>query len=185
MKKVAGHAVVVVVVVVVVVFIIHIPTGTNYENHVFCYNFSCVNVCEIRICHLFYFFIRYTMDHLLRLHERITLCNCLSSSSSSLIREVGIVNRFYGFQKYCNMTDRGGEFSFLQGILGKIWYKNLYRHFYKTCDHQIWQAGTSTGFDSNKTNQASAGDVITSGSRDKLKPFPLPECLWPLNLTGW
>ena len=90
------------------------------KNHAFCYNFSCVNVCEIRICHLFYFFIRSTMYHLLRLHERITLCNCLSSSSSSRIREVGIVNRFSGFQNYCNMTDRDGEFSFLQGILVRI-----------------------------------------------------------------
>ena len=33
----------------------------------------------------------------------------------------------------------------------------------------ITQAGTSIGFDSNDTNQAGAGDVITSRSRDKLK----------------
>ena len=30
------------------------------KNHVFCYNFSCVNICEIRICHLLHLFIRYT-----------------------------------------------------------------------------------------------------------------------------
>ena len=35
--------------------------------------------------------------------------------------------------------------------------------------HQIWQTSTSTGFDSNKVNQAGAGDIITSESRDKLK----------------
>ena len=40
-----------------------------------------------------------------------------------------------------------------------------------TYDHQIWQAGTSTGFDSNQTNQAGAGDVITSRSCDKLKTY--------------
>ena len=37
---------------------------------------------------------------------------------------------------------------------------------FKTYEHQIWQSGTSTG---NKTNQAGAGDDITSRSRDKLK----------------
>ena len=31
------------------------------KNHVFCYNFSCVNVCEIGIYHLLHLFIRYTM----------------------------------------------------------------------------------------------------------------------------
>ena len=38
-------------------------------------------------------------------------------------------------------------------------------------DHQIWQAGTPTGFDSNETNQAGAGDVITSRSHEKLKTY--------------
>ena len=37
----------------------------------------------------------------------------------------------------------------------------------------MWQAGTSTGFDSNETNQAGAGDDITSRSRDKLKSLYL------------
>ena len=53
----------------------------------------------------------------------------------------------------------------------KIWHKNWYLHFYKTYDHQIWQAGSSTGFDSNETNQAGAGEVITSISCDKLKAY--------------
>ena len=42
-----------------------------------------------------------------------------------------------------------------------------------TYDHQIWQAGTSTGFDSTETNQAAASEVITSRSRDKLKTLYL------------
>ena len=33
----------------------------------------------------------------------------------------------------------------------------------------MWQAGTSTGVDSNKINQAGAGGAIPSRSRDKLK----------------
>ena len=58
-------------------------------------------------------------------------------------------------------------------LILKIWhYGRLgrwYLHFYKTYDQQIKQTGTSTGFNSNETNQAGAGDVITSKSRDKLK----------------
>ena len=41
---------------------------------------------------------------------------------------------------------------------------NSYPDFYKTYDRQIWQAGTSTRFDSNKTNETGAGDLITSKS---------------------
>ena len=58
------------------------------------------------------------------------------------------------------MAERRGEFRIFRGI-----------HFYKTYDQQIWQVGISTGFDSNKTNQVVAGDVITSRSRDKLKTY--------------
>ena len=53
----------------------------------------------------------------------------------------------------------------------KNWYKKWYLHFYKTYNHQIWQAGTSTRFDSNETNQASVDDVITSRSCDKRKAY--------------
>ena len=53
------------------------------------------------------------------------------------------------------MVNRSGEF------------RQRYLHFGKTYDHRIWQAGTSTGVDSNETNQAGAGQVITSRSRDK------------------
>ena len=35
------------------------------KNDVFCYNFSCVNVCVLKICHLLHLFIRYTMYHFL------------------------------------------------------------------------------------------------------------------------
>ena len=44
----------------------------------------------------------------------------------------------------------------------KNWCKNWYLHFCKTYDHQIWQSGTSTRFDSNETNKTGASDVITS-----------------------
>ena len=42
-----------------------------------------------------------------------------------------------------------------------------------TYDHQIWQAGTSRGVDSNDTNQTGTVDVTTSIPRDKLKLFHL------------
>ena len=51
----------------------------------------------------------------------------------------------------------------------KNWYKNCYLRFYKTCEQQIWQAGTSTELDLNKTNKAGADDFITARSRDKTK----------------
>ena len=35
------------------------------KNQVFCHNFPCVNVCEIRICHLLHIFVRYTIYHFL------------------------------------------------------------------------------------------------------------------------
>ena len=52
--------------------------------------------------------------------------------------------------------------------------------FSKTYDHQIWQAGTSTGADTNETNQAGAGDVILSVSRDfeKIKIMTSFEIKW-------
>ena len=55
----------------------------------------------------------------------------------------------------------------------KNWYKKLYLHFHKTYDYQIWQAGASRGVDWNGTNQADAGDVITSRLNNKLKPIYL------------
>ena len=51
--------------------------------------------------------------------------------------------------------------------------KKWYLLFYKSYDHRIWLAGTSTGFDSSETNQTGAGDVITSRSRGKLKTLYL------------
>ena len=64
------------------------------------------------------------------------------------------------------MADLGGEFSFFQGIDVRI-DKNF--HFHEIYGHQILQAGTYKGIDSNETNQERAGDFITSRSRDKLK----------------
>ena len=68
------------------------------------------------------------------------------------------------------MVDWGGEFSILQGIHVSF---DIRIDISKTYDHQIWQAGTSTGFDSNKTNQAGARDFTTSRSCDKLKTLYL------------
>ena len=45
--------------------------------------------------------------------------------------------------------------------------------FWSQYDHQIWQAGTSTGFESDETNQAGAGDVITLRLHDKLQALYL------------
>ena len=45
----------------------------------------------------------------------------------------------------------------------------------KICDHQIWQACTFTGFDSNEANQAGASDVITSRLREKLITYLIGE----------
>ena len=66
------------------------------------------------------------------------------------------------------MADRSGEFSFFQGIHVRIDIR-IDLHFYKTYDHHIWEAITSTGFNSNETNQAGASDVIMSRSHDELK----------------
>ena len=49
----------------------------------------------------------------------------------------------------------------------------------------MWQADTSTGVESSETNQAGAGDVITSKSLDKLNTSSLPQCLWPPNWVRW
>ena len=53
------------------------------------------------------------------------------------------------------MAYRGGEFSFSQGIHVRIYIS----------------ISITTGFDSNKTNKAGAGNVITSRLRDKLKTY--------------
>ena len=68
------------------------------------------------------------------------------------------------------MVDWDGEFSILQGIHVSF---DIRIDISRTYDHQIWQAGTSTGFDSNETNQAGARDFITSTVHDKLKTLYL------------
>ena len=50
----------------------------------------------------------------------------------------------------------------------KNWYKNSRLYLHKTYDYLSFQASTSRGVDSNETNQAGAGNVITSRSSDKL-----------------
>ena len=72
----------------------------------------------------------------------------------------------------------GDDLSFFQGIHVRTDIK-IYISKY---DHQFWHAG---GVNSCETNQVGADDVVTSGSRDKLKASPLPEWLWPPNLAGW
>ena len=66
------------------------------------------------------------------------------------------------------MADRGGDFSFFQGMHVKI---------DKRIDISISirpmtrQEDTSGGVNSNNTNQAVAGDVITLRSHDKLQTY--------------
>ena len=67
------------------------------------------------------------------------------------------------------MADWGSEFNFFQGIhviVGLI--IDIFISI-RPMVNQIWQAGTSTEFDSNETNQAGADDVIVSRSREELK----------------
>ena len=65
------------------------------------------------------------------------------------------------------MADEDGEFCCFQEIHVRIDQRIDISNFNKTYDHQIWQAGTSTRFDSNEINQAGTGDVITSRSCGK------------------
>ena len=54
------------------------------------------------------------------------------------------------------MADQRSQFSIFQGIYIRFDIRiDIY-------DHQILQAATSTGFDSNEAIQTIAGDVITS-----------------------
>ena len=55
------------------------------------------------------------------------------------------------------MVARGGEFNFLQDM-----HERIDVRIEEIYDYQIWQTGTSTGSDSNETNQVGVGDIITS-----------------------
>ena len=70
------------------------------------------------------------------------------------------------------MVDEKGEFSFFQGIHVRIDIRMIHNSI-KTYEHQILLAGTSRGVASNETNQAGAGWIITSRSREKLKTIYL------------
>ena len=71
-----------------------------------------------------------------------------------------------------NMVDRSGEFSVFQCIDVRVDIRIdisiSLRPYY---DHQIQQAGTSTVFNSNETNQTGGGDAIVSRSPGKLKAY--------------
>ena len=67
------------------------------------------------------------------------------------------------------MADRGGELNFSQDNYARIDLR-IDVSTSKTYGHQIVQAGRSTRFDSNETNQAGAGDVATLRSCDNLNP---------------
>ena len=73
----------------------------------------------------------------------------------------------------------------------KTLYKNWNLCFYRTCGHQIWQAGTSAEFDSSESNQAVDSDVVTSRSPKKLKTLNLfyqnayDHQNWPYGNLAW
>ena len=99
------------------------------------------------------------------------MCSFSSRFSASLVRDFGIVKRYSWLWKSLNIADRGSESSFFPRFSCKNWYRNWYLHVHKTYDQQISQEGTSRGVDSNKTNQAYAGDAIMSRSRYELKQY--------------
>ena len=75
------------------------------------------------------------------------------------------------------MAGRGGDFSFFWGIHVRI---NI------RIDISISIGPMIPNFFFPETNEAGAGDAITSRSRDKLKSLYLHyQCLWPPNFAGW
>ena len=112
--------------------------------------------------------------------RRITLCNCLCSSSSSPASS-SLFCQPYPRLRNCKsvflilkMSQYDGSRRWVQlfpRYSCKNWFKIWYLHFYKTYDRNVWRAGTSTGFYSNETNQVGAADVITSRSRGNLKKY--------------
>ena len=103
--------------------------------------------------------------------KRITLCNCLCSSSVSScfvwqpctgLRNSQSVFLILKFPQYCKSRR---QVQFIPSYSCKNLYKNWYFHFHRSCDHHIWRWGTSWGVDANETNQAGAEEVITSRSQ--------------------
>ena len=121
--------------------------------------------------------------------KRKMLCNCLCSSSSSCfsasrIRDFGIVILVFLSLKFFQYGGSRRWVQIFPRYPSKKWYKNWYLHFYKTFDHQIWQAGTSTESNSSEANQAGCWwrhEVKITWQTKHISP--LPECLWPLNLA--
>ena len=116
--------------------------------------------------------------------KRITLCNCIFFFYSFFfsfflqpyleLRNCKLIFLILKTSQYWGLRRR---VKFFTRYSCKNWFKNWYLHFYNTHDYQIWQAGTSTGFESNKTIQVGAGDVIMSRSSDKLKTFSITRVL--------
>ena len=69
------------------------------------------------------------------------------------------------------MVEQGCEFSFFRDVHVGTDIRIDISICITPNDCQFGQAGTSRGVDSNETNQAGDGDVITSRLRDKLKAY--------------
>ena len=69
------------------------------------------------------------------------------------------------------MANQGCEFNFFKGTHVRIDIRINISISLRPLITKIWQAGTTTGFDSNETNEAGSDDVITSKSRDKIKHY--------------
>ena len=68
------------------------------------------------------------------------------------------------------MADRGGEFSFFQGIHERTDTKIDISIFHKIYGYQIWQTGTCKGVDLSDTNQAGTiTSSLTSSRQDQVK----------------
>ena len=108
--------------------------------------------------------------------KRVTLCNCLcsfTSFSGSHIRDFKVVNPYSWFWKSLSIYRTNWWVRIFPRCSRRNWYENWYLHFHKTYNHQIRQADTSRGVESNETNHAGADGIITSRPRDKIKTLYL------------
>ena len=109
--------------------------------------------------------------------KHIMLCNCLRSSScscccfsTSRVRDFGIVNWYSWCWKPYNIADWRGEFNLFQDAHVRIDKRINISVFIGPMTTKF---GKQVHLDSNETNQAGVSDVITSRSREKLKPLYL------------
>ena len=106
--------------------------------------------------------------------KRITLCNCLCSSSclsNSHVLILGTVNRYFWSRKSLNIADESGEFSTHVRIDIRI---DISISSITPMTIKFPRQVYPWGVNSNKTNQAGAGDVSTSKSRDFEKMLKIP-----------